>query len=37
LNHWGTPTTNYNDPKFGKILSTRSNPRQVQLSGKFRF
>jgi hypothetical protein len=34
---WGSPVSNYNDPQFGKILSTRSTPRQVQFAMRFRF
>jgi hypothetical protein len=34
---WGSPLSNYNDPQFGKILSTRSTPRQVQFAMKFQF
>ena len=34
---WGSPVSNYNDPQFGKILSTRSTARQVQFAMRFRF
>ena len=39
LNHptWGTPTVDYNDTNFGRIFSTRSTPRQLQLALKFIF
>ena len=39
LNHptWGTPTVDYNDTNFGRIFSTRSTARQLQMALKFIF
>jgi hypothetical protein len=34
---WGIPTLDYNSPNFGRIFSTRSTERQMQLSLKFYF
>jgi hypothetical protein len=34
---WGTPVNDYNNPQFGKILSSRSTARQIQLAMKFLF
>jgi hypothetical protein len=32
---WGIPTTDFANPQFGKIFSTRSTERQIQLALKF--
>jgi Carboxypeptidase regulatory-like domain/TonB dependent receptor-like, beta-barrel len=34
---WGIPINNFNDPRFGRILNTRSVERQIQLALKFYF
>lgn len=34
---WGTPVTDFNDTNFGRIFSTRSTSRQLQLALKFIF
>jgi hypothetical protein len=34
---WGTPTSDYTNPQFGKIFGTRSTERQIQLALKFYF
>jgi hypothetical protein len=34
---WGTPVNNFNDPRYGRILSTRSVERQIQFALKFYF
>jgi hypothetical protein len=34
---WGTPVAVLNNPNFGRVLSTRSTPRQIQLALKLYF
>jgi hypothetical protein len=34
---WGLPDSNINDPNFGRVTTTRSTERQIQLSLKFYF
>jgi hypothetical protein len=34
---WGQPNSSFNDPNFGKVTSTASGARTIQMSGKFTF
>jgi hypothetical protein len=34
---WGQPDSAFHDANFGKVTSTNSGPRTIQISGKFTF